>query len=683
MSDKQITEADLLEKGTLVSPVGKAYIPGEPSPAPSGKSEVLGMPNEADLFAQGKVVKPSGLAPMPSGGTAPGMFENLGNQTARQLGLTARYAAEGLPQILDVVGAPLAYGMNKISQAVGSNQRFNSPSASMTNLADIVGLPKPQSGPERVIGEATRQGFAAMTPVGIANKLTQTAAPVTANVASQLAQGPGSQVISSALGGGAGQTATEFGFGPGTSLAANLGTTLAANILGQRYGNYKAGSFTPEGEKAMALNAKAKAQGVELSAGDLGNRVATVIENFTQDLPGTGRDAFMQKQAHQTKAMLNRLDAVLPDTQPGAQMIEGLRGQYNANRTTATKLYDDVGTALINVPGSNIIPVDNFAAKAKTFLAEYPKYLDSPDVPESVKKFLSAAKAGDLQTMPYSAMRDARTLIGGEARAAARQGKPISGELDQLYKTLSADVTGWADDLAKTNPDAAKAYSVADKFYKGNVVPYKNNAIFKKVVDPKASEEELAIASDNIMARLFKPNKANTAEIAINRAGPGAAEVAQNELVNRALGAGLDERTKAGVSPMRFVNTLNLQDPMVQKVMATPTALSNQIQDINDIAQATRRSVGAFETPRTGNQNKAVAALVGLLNPSTTLQTAGGLLGGGIADYALHADPVKGLLFANPGNPYTSAFPTLNALTSQTGNVGVYDPVTGKQINRK
>lgn len=679
MSDKQVTEADLLEKGTVVSPAGKAYVPGEASPAPTSKSEVSGMPNEADLLAQGKVVKPSGLAPMPSGGTAPGALDQFG----RQLGLTARYAAEGLPQILDVVGAPLAYGMNKVSEAVGSNQRFNTPSASMSNLADLVGLPKPQNGPERVIGEATRQGFAAMTPVGLANQFTKTAAPVASTVAKQLAEGPTSQVVSSALGGGAGQTASEFGFGPGTSTAANLLTTLGANILGQRYGNYKAGNFTPEGEKAMALNAKAKAQGVELSAGDLGNRVATVIENFTQDLPGTGRDAFMQKQANQTKAMLNRLDASLPDTQPGAEMIKGLRGQYNANREAATKLYDDVNTALINVPGSNIIPTDNFAAKAKKFLAEYPKYLESPDVPESVKAVLSSAKNGELQSLPYGTMRDVRTLIGGEARAASRQGKTISGDLDQLYKTLSADVSGWADDLAKTNPDAAKAYSVADKFYKGNVVPYKNNSIFKKVVDPKASEEELAIASDNIMGRLFKPNKANLADVAMNRAGAVGPEAAQTELVNRALGAGLDERTKAGVSPMRFVNTLDLQDPMVQRVMATPTALSNQVQDINDIAQATRRSVGAFETPRTGNQNKAVAALVGLVNPSTTLQTAGGLLGGGIADYALHADPVKGLLFANPSNPYASAFPALNALTSQTGAVGVYDPVTGKQINRK
>ena len=83
---EKITEADLLDKGTVISPAGKAYIPGEPSPAPSGKSESSGMPNEADLIAQGKVVKPSGLAPMPAGGTAPGMLENLANQAVRQTG---------------------------------------------------------------------------------------------------------------------------------------------------------------------------------------------------------------------------------------------------------------------------------------------------------------------------------------------------------------------------------------------------------------------------------------------------------------------------------------------------------------------------------------------------------------------------------------------------------------------
>lgn len=674
-----MTEQELLEKGKLVSAGGAT--------GTTSATNESGNVNEAELLSKGKLVTPGGatapqeLAAASNPNAAPGILDQIG----RFVGLRGRDVAEGVGQALDIGGAPLAYLLNQGSKLVGSQQRFNTPSQSMSQLATMAGAPTPATPGERIGSEATKAMVSTAAPLGLLSKVAAPVGSVAENVIGQLTQGPITQTVASGLGATAGQSATELGVNPIVSGVINAATTLGSNIAGQRMVNAGVGNYTEKGAKAMALNEAAKKEGVELTAGDLGSRVAQTIENFTQDLPGTGRDAFLRRQAEQTKAMLNRLDASLPDTKPGKDMIVNLRNEYNTNRTAATKLYDDVNTALIKVPNSQMIAADNFADKAKKFLAEYPKYLESPDVAESVKATLTAAKDGKLTSIPYQTARDIRTLIGGEAKAAARQGKSISGELDQLYKTLSTDFKSWANDLGKTNPDAAKAYDLADKFYKTNVTPYKNNAIFKKVVNPKAGEEELAMASDNIMASLFKPNKEATANVAMDLAGPGGPQIAQNELLNRALGAGLDDRTRAGVSPMRFVNTLDLQDPMVRSVMERSGAAGGNIQNINDIAQAARRGVSAFETPRTGVQDKALAAAVGLLNPATTLQTIGGLATGGIANYGLRSDPVKGLLAAQGGsrNPYAQAFPMLNLLNSQVGDVGVYDPVTGQQINRK
>jgi hypothetical protein len=672
----ELTEAEILAKGKLVS--------GGAQPSASADAGAPKDITEADLLANGKLVQSAGPAGAAQA-NAPanrGVLNDLVNPDVwtRQLGLTSRMAMSGVGNALDIGGAPIAYVLNKARNALtaptmselvtGRNENyFKSPSDAMNILADRIGLPKPETPAERIVNSGGSQLVSAAVPLGVANQVAKTGTGVVQKVAGLLADSPLAQLGGSFLGGTAGQTATEMGANP----AVATGINLAANIFGTggiaRAENAAAKNYTPAGQKAMALNDAAKKEGVTLSAGDLGSRGAQVFENFTQDLPGTGRDAFMRNQAGQTKTMLERLGIQTQGaTEPGEQMIGALRQTYKDNKLTARGLYDDVTNSLAVVPGTESVNVPTFAARAKAFLDEYPKYLESPSVPESVKTTLKAAKDGTLAAVPYQNGRDIATLIGTEARNASKRGETISGSLDQLYAGIKSDFGDWATNLTNTNPAAAQAYGKADAYFKTNVLPFRADNKVRNIVSSKATQDELDLAADSIMGNLLKSGKPNRAEYGMKLSGPEGVEASQRALVDRALGAGLSDRTNAGVSPMRFVNTLNLEDPMVSSVMSRPSALSGNIQNVNDIAQATRRSVGAFETPRTGVQDKALAALVGLVNPATTLQTAGGLLGGQLGNYALRTDPIKGLLFANPANPYTYAFPTLNSLSNGSGN---------------
>lgn len=84
----------------------------------------------------------------------------------RQLGLTARHGIEGLAQVADIPGAPLAYLMNKalpakqtLSGLVTGEQplpRFQKPSAAVSGALDRMGLPTPNTPTERVVGDASR-----------------------------------------------------------------------------------------------------------------------------------------------------------------------------------------------------------------------------------------------------------------------------------------------------------------------------------------------------------------------------------------------------------------------------------------------------------------------------------------------------------------------------------------------
>jgi len=687
------TEEELLARGQLVTEPVKA-------PSPVAQTASGEMPSEADLLSRGTVrsVGPASAAQQKAFDEKPQgtseFFDQLIRQGTRQVGLTARHAIEGAPQLLDVVGAPLAYTMNKIVPqsirnlpGVGSAE---APSKNFSRFADVLGLPKPETTGERVIGEATKQGFSAMAPIGSMNQVIDKVGPVANNVMTQLASNPAVQTVASAAGGGAGQTASEMGLSPGYSALANLLTTAGISVAGGRVANAIDKNYSPAGQRAMDLNAKAAKEGVELTAGDLGNKPAGFVEKLIQGIPGSGRDAFMQRQAEQTKNMLDRLASKIEsNTTPGEDMISALRTNFKVNKESADELFTGVKTELAKVPGSEIIPASGFSAQAKAFLKEYPDYLKSSEVPESVKAALKAAANDTLTSLPYQTARDVRTLIGAEAKSAAKQGKSFSGSLDQIYKGLSDDFRGWAEKLSDVNPSAAEQFGKADSFYKANVLPYKQKegvlSKIRDVVSPKATEDELKLASDNIMRSLFQPNKEKTAEVAMRLGGPAGEVAAQRELVGRGLDAGIDARLNTGVSPARFVNTLNLEDPMVSSVMGRNTDFANQVGDVSNIAQAAKRSVGAYNLPETGVQNKTLGILAGLSNKDTFLPTLAGLGWSRVANEALKADPVKGLLFANPGNPYARAFPSLNALVSepQQGNVGVYDPLTGKQINRK
>lgn len=136
----------------------------------------------------------------------------------RQLGLTARYAAEGLPQFADVIASP--------ARAALSLAGVNVPTLSQagTVAADALGLPTPQGANERVIGDATRLGFGAIGLGGAAQAATKATTGLPAKVVELLASNPAQQVGAAVGAGSAGGAVREAGGGAvPQAIAATVG----------------------------------------------------------------------------------------------------------------------------------------------------------------------------------------------------------------------------------------------------------------------------------------------------------------------------------------------------------------------------------------------------------------------------------------------------------------------------
>lgn len=146
-------------------------------------------------------------------------FDNL----TRQVGLTARYGLEGLGQAADIVAAPI----NALTG--GTN-----PSQSASQFSDWLGLPKPEGKLERVVGDATRMGFGAALPAGIAGKLAPMATSTAGKaVATGLADNVPAQIGGGAGAGAADSLARDANLPPAGVVAAGLAGGVAGGMLGQ------------------------------------------------------------------------------------------------------------------------------------------------------------------------------------------------------------------------------------------------------------------------------------------------------------------------------------------------------------------------------------------------------------------------------------------------------------------
>jgi hypothetical protein len=193
---------------------------------PDGKTFEVTAPDDATqeqvmAYAQKNFKMAATSAPAPA--PAKPFGEQLNDFVAdvpRQVGMTGRYALEGVGGMADLVATPARKLLNllpgvDIKPGVGQV------------AANIVGLPEPQTAKERVVGDAVRMGFSAMTGAGMAGGVGAVTSGTTKTVANMMAANPGMQTVSGAAAGGAGGYTRETGGNEFSQLLASLGAGLA------------------------------------------------------------------------------------------------------------------------------------------------------------------------------------------------------------------------------------------------------------------------------------------------------------------------------------------------------------------------------------------------------------------------------------------------------------------------
>ena len=138
-----------------------------------------------------------------------------GEELGRQLGLTARHGLKGLTAIPAMIG-----------DAIGMNS-----SGSVNTLADMIGLPKPESRLEKIVGTGTEAVASGGGMLGLGTKMAQGASPMVKAAGDFLSMNPTSQLALSGVSGTAAESAKQSGASEGGQLAAGIGAPIAASLI--------------------------------------------------------------------------------------------------------------------------------------------------------------------------------------------------------------------------------------------------------------------------------------------------------------------------------------------------------------------------------------------------------------------------------------------------------------------
>ncbi len=180
---------------------------------------------------------------------------NLGEEAVRQLGLTARYLAEGAAAIPAVVGdaanAAVNLGIRGVSRFSGANiPELGSVTEAVSGGLTRLGLPQPETGAERVVGDIGRAMSSAGGFVGSAGRLAQAAPQAMQGTLRMLTSAPATQLQAAAGAGAGGGLAREAGFGPVGQIVSSVAGGLAVPAA--------VGAFrTPTAQKPAKIETKA------------------------------------------------------------------------------------------------------------------------------------------------------------------------------------------------------------------------------------------------------------------------------------------------------------------------------------------------------------------------------------------------------------------------------------------
>lgn len=405
---------------------------------------------------------------------AVGYAKDFAQEVPRQLGLTGRYAVEGLTAIPAMIAQPFASGADYLLEKGGSDFRFGNQMGNVSGLLSEAGLPQPETDLENLVAVPSRGLASGGSVLGTAQRMT-------GPLANTLAQAPGYQAAGEIGAGLASEKARQEGAHPGLQFLAGLGGGIASPLALK--GSMDLG-------RGITRGAKAAAQPFRQSGRE------RIVGNLLRDQADNADDAIRNLQnyddvvpgSQQTAGAASR-DTGLVALEKGMRSTNSRRfAQRNSEQNLARQQQLD------DIAGTPAQLADDVAAReAGTASAREAAFANNPQV--NTQRIID--KADEILASPagarkpvQQAIRQFRRAIDGETDAArlyeirkdigdAMAGK-YSGDKGS-YKLAKRELIGLRESIDEAIEDVAPGFRAYLDRYKELSRPINQKEILQEL----------------------------------------------------------------------------------------------------------------------------------------------------------------------------------------------------------
>lgn len=557
--------------------------------------------------------------------------QTVSDKLGRQLGLTARAGIEGVGGAAGLLSDPIGAIINQFMPTDGPKAKTARSLAS--ELADVLGLPKPESTSEKIVGSAAEAMAGAGGTVGAARGAASLLSGIPQKVASSMAAQPLQQLAGAAGSGGAAEATKQAGGGESAQIAAALAGGVAGSLAVSRVGN-----TTRAAEPSIVK--EAEAAGIPLMTSDasppstfVGRTAQTTGERIP--IAGTGPLRAEQQAARQ-------------------KAVRTLVSDYGAD--VATRFDDQIAAELLKRRGGDLAKYSvlksaalNEAMAATPGPVQVPKALQQidaelaaldrlgPVVPESAKQVLLDFR-DSVQNKTVTDLDSVRRILGDQLKSPElASARSLTDKIpSRIYGALKEDIGSY---MRQAGGRAHAKWSVANQRLT-TLAAEADNAKLRTALNTGNETPEA------VSAMLFssKPSEVKTL---YRNLTPEGREVAKTAIIAKAFAESAKDGAE-NVSPKVFSNQIGRLGSQVGVFFSKPEV--ERIESLRRVLIATQRAGEFAANPPTGVQVAVpvgAAVLTDLLGGFGAGVTAAASIGGLARAY--ESAPVRGLLMRMRG----------------------------------
>jgi len=544
------------------------------------------------------------------------IYSEVGRQF---IGLPARYAAETVTGVADLLATPFRAGMNALLP-----EDYQVRPVSQI-LAESDFLPKPETKTERIVGDVSKAALATALPLKGA-QMIKPSGLVGQGMQKTLTAQPATQLVSGGAAGAGGGFAREEGAGEGGQiaggLAAGIGTALLANPLTSLTRTATAAetkAITPKVPVDVKINNALKNKGLTLN--DLSESVKNSIRADVDEALKTGDNLsgdslsrlveYRLTGATPTKGTLtlNPSDVTrqrniakrgAASTDPKAQQLSQIENENNqillnkmdelgasqyADDFTAGKIiYDDISSTIqnaennINTLYSNAKNINGRAAEldnvtfSNKLNTELDKELKGAFLPQEIRTIVNDVATGKIP-LNVQVSEQLKTILASSQRGAADGN--VKQALSIVRKALDETPLKAGQQLGEESINAFNAARKANYEYNKLI---ESNPVLKSIVNgvepDKIFEKQVINGTAKSLENLLKISSAETVQALKNNV--------LGYIKSKATGGAANEVARLSGDTLR--KTLQKIGDAKLKLLFTPDELL-QIKSISNVAK--------------------------------------------------------------------------------------------------